>query len=177
MKVLLHDCCAPCGAYVVNELLKEGYDVTVYFFNPNIFPQEEYQGRFEEMKRFCEDKNVKLIEGKYVRDEWLLSVKGFENAPEGGSRCEKCFMHRLGEAAQKAMEENCEYFATTLTVSPHKPVEMINKIGHELADFYNLKFIDTIWRKNEGYKKACELSEQYGFHRQDYCGCEFSQRN
>jgi predicted adenine nucleotide alpha hydrolase (AANH) superfamily ATPase len=174
MKLLLHDCCAPCGAYVVNELLDKGYDVTVYFYNSNIIPEEEYELRLQEMQRFCAEKKVPLIVAKYNHEDWLTSVAGFEKEPEGGARCEKCFMHRLGEVAQKAMEDGFEIFATTLTVSPHKPVEMINKIGHEFADFYNIKFLDTIWRENDGYKKACQLSKEYGFHRQNYCGCEFS---
>ena len=170
----MHDCCAPCGAYVVEELRKQGYDVTVYFFNPNISPEEEYNLRLQEMQRFCDENNVGLIIGKYNHDEWLSAVKGFEQEKEGGSRCEKCFMHRLGEGAQKAMEDGFEIFATTLTMSPYKPVEMINRIGRELADFYGIKFLDTVWRENDGYKKACELSKKYDFHRQNYCGCEFS---
>ena len=159
---------------MAEELKKDGYDVTVYFYNPNIFPAEEYQLRLNEMKRYCEKNKIPLIVGNYNHDEWLSAVAGFENEKEGGARCEKCFMHRLGETAQKAMEEGFEYFATTLSVSPHKPVEVINRIGNELGEFYNVKFIDTVWRKNEGYKKACELSRKNDFHRQNYCGCEFS---
>lgn len=176
MKVLLHDCCAPCGAQVVTVLKEAGHDVTVYFYNPNIRPLEEYQLRLEEMKRFCKKIKVPIIEGKAEHDEWLISVSGLEAEPEGGARCEQCFMKRLSEAAQKAQEEKCEAFATTLTMSPRKNVKLINKIGQELADFYGLVFIDQIWRDNEGYKKACALSKEEGFHRQNYCGCEFSIR-
>lgn len=129
------------------------------------------------MRRFCEKRGIPLIAGKYARGEWREAVRGLENEPEGGKRCEKCFLHRLNEAAQKAQEEKFDGFATTLTISPHKPVEMINKISKELADFYGLKFIDAIWRKADGFKKACALSAQEHFHRQSYCGCEFGIRN
>jgi len=177
MKVLLHDCCAPCGAYVIEELQKDGHKVTVYFYNPNIFPEEEYNLRLDEMKKYCEKYSVDLIVGKYEHDEWLEFIKGLENEPEKGKRCEKCFQKRLAEVAQKANEESFEAYASTLTISPHKPAEMINKIGHEFAEFYSLKYIDTIWRKNDGFRKSCKLSEDEDFHRQNYCGCEFSIRD
>ena len=173
MRVLLHDCCAPCGAQVINALKQDGHSVSVYFYNPNIFPREEYDLRLAEMKRYAEKLNVPLIVGKYEHDEWLEFVKGFEKEPEGGARCEKCFQKRLAEVAQKASEEGFDAFATTLTISPHKPAEAINRIGKELADFYGLKFIDTIWRKNEGYKKSCEIGRREGFYRQEFCGCGF----
>ncbi len=176
MKILLHSCCAPCGGQVISELTKHGHEVAVYFYNPNIFPEDEYQLRLQEVRRYTDELGIKLIQGKYAHDEWLDLVKGLENEPEKGSRCQKCFMHRLAEVAQKAHELGFEAFASTLTISPHKPAEMINQIGHELADFYGLQFIDNIWRKNEGYKKSCKISEEHHFHRQDYCGCEFSIR-
>jgi predicted adenine nucleotide alpha hydrolase (AANH) superfamily ATPase len=236
MKILLHDCCAPCGAFVVDELTRLGNEVAVYFYNPNIFPEDEYKLRLSEMERFCQKRGIPLFVGKYAHNEWREFVRGLwnkhydsalydllksplacfslrkilavsdgygsnfprcetapaaifpaslvrfhkvcsmENEPEGGERCRKCFSHRLNETAQKAFEEKFGGFATTLTVSPCKPVETINKIGRELAEFYGLKFIDTIWRKADGYKKACEISAQEHFHRQSYCGCEFSIR-
>jgi len=174
MKVLLHDCCAPCGAEVIENLKNNGHEVAVYFYNPNIFPAEEYDLRLTEMKRYAKKLNVPLIIGRYEHDEWLAAIEGLENEPEGGARCEKCFQKRLAEVAQKASEEGFEAFATTLTISPHKPATLINKIGKEFADFYGLKFIDTIWRKNDGYKRSCEISKKEDFHRQSYCGCEFS---
>ncbi|MEK7159370.1 MAG: epoxyqueuosine reductase QueH [Patescibacteria group bacterium] len=174
MKVLLHDCCAPCGAEVIENLKNNGHEVAVYFYNPNIFPMEEYELRLAEMKRYAKKLDVSLIIGKYEHDEWLESVKGFDQEPEGGKRCEKCFQKRLSEVAQKASEEGFEALATTLTISPHKPAGLINKIGKEFADFYGLKFIDTIWRKNDGYKRSCDISKKENFHRQNYCGCEFS---
>ena len=126
------------------------------------------------MKRYAEKLNVRLIVGQYEHDEWAGAVKGLENEPESGKRCVKCFQKRLAEVAQKASEERFEAFATTLTVSPHKPAELINKIGKQFAGFYGIKFIDTIWRKNDGYKRSCEISKKEDFHRQNYCGCEFS---
>ncbi|MBI5077511.1 epoxyqueuosine reductase QueH [Candidatus Falkowbacteria bacterium] len=176
MKILLHDCCAPCGAFVVQELIKNGHEVMVYFYNLNIFPEDEYKSRLSEMERYCKKNNIPLIVGQYVHNEWLESVRGLENESEGGQRCEKCFLQRLNETAQKAMEEKFDGFATTLTISPHKPAEVINKIGRELAEFYGLKFIDTVWRKADGFKKSCALSAKENFHRQNYCGCEFSVR-
>ena len=174
MKILLHSCCAPCGGQVLSELKREGHQVSVYFYNPNIWPEDEYNLRLTEVRRYTDELGIKLIEGKHAHAEWLEVVKGLENEPEKGERCRKCFMHRLGEVAQRAMEDGFDAFASTLTISPHKPAEMINQIGQELAEFYNLKFIDNIWRKNEGYKKSCVISKEHDFHRQDYCGCEFS---
>jgi epoxyqueuosine reductase len=177
MRILLHACCAPCGGQVINELKRAGHDVSVYFYNPNIFPEDEYELRLKEVERYCNKLGVELIEGKYEHDEWLDFIKGLENEPERGARCEKCFQKRLSEVAQRASEEGFDAIASTLTISPHKPAEMVNNIGHEFADFYNLKFIDNIWRKNEGFKKSCKISEEEDFHRQDYCGCEYSRRN
>jgi epoxyqueuosine reductase len=176
MKVLLHACCAPCGGQVIKELQEGGHKVIVYYYNPNVFPEDEYKLRMNEVERYTKEMGVKLIKGKYEHDEWLEFVKGLETEPEKGKRCEKCFQKRLGEAAQRASEEGCEAYTSTLTISPHKPAEMVNRIGQEFADFYGLQYIDTIWRKNDGYKKSCEICEKHDFHRQDYCGCEFSIR-
>ncbi|MBT4722806.1 epoxyqueuosine reductase QueH [Candidatus Falkowbacteria bacterium] len=174
MRILLHSCCAPCGGQVINELKKEGHTVSVYFYNPNIHPEDEYDLRLKEVKRYCEKLSVELIEGKYEHEQWLEFVKGFEHEPERGARCEICFQKRLGEVARKAKEDGFDAYASTLTISPHKPADMVNKIGHELAELHEIKFIDNIWRKNEGFKKSCKISEEEHFHRQDYCGCEFS---
>lgn len=174
MKILLHDCCAPCGAYVLEKLLEDGHDVAVYFFNPNIYPRKEHDWRKDEMKQFCEARGVKFFQENYDRQEWLSEIKGLEQVPERGDRCAICFSHRLNKTALKAEELKVEALATTLTISPLKNAEQINEIGHQIATKYNLRFIDMIWRKNDGYKKACELSAEQGFHRQNYCGCEFS---
>ncbi|MFA6536877.1 MAG: epoxyqueuosine reductase QueH [Patescibacteria group bacterium] len=176
MNLLLHDCCAPCGAYVLQELLGTGYNVTVFYFNPNIFPQEEYSWRRDEMKNFCDKNKVRFIEKDYDHDDWLETIKGYENEPERGERCRMCFAKRLAETAQYASENNFEFVATTLSISPHKVTKVINEVGHEVCDLYGLKFIDIDWKKNEGYKKAVELAKKENFHRQTYCGCEFSMK-
>ena len=176
MKILLHSCCAPCAGQVIRELKEQGFEVVVYYYNPNIWPEDEYKLRLKEIEKYCQKENVELIVGKYEHEDWLDFVRGFENEPEKGKRCEKCFQKRLGEVAQKASEMGFDAYASTLTISPHKPAEIINKIGQAFAEFYGLEFVDKIWRKNEGYKKSCEISHEEGFHRQDYCGCEFSLR-
>ncbi len=148
--------------------------MAVYFFNPNIYPRKEHDWRKDEMKQFCEARGVKFFQENYDRQEWLSEIKGLEQVPERGDRCAICFSHRLNKTALKAEELKVEALATTLTISPLKNAEQINEIGHQIATKYNLRFIDMIWRKNDGYKKACELSAEQGFHRQNYCGCEFS---
>jgi epoxyqueuosine reductase len=176
MKILLHACCAPCGGQVINELKKQGHEVAVFFFNPNVYPQAEYELRMKEVKRYCDKLGVELIEGKYEHTEWLDKVKGHETDPEKGDRCKICFGARLSEVAQVAAELGFEAIATTLTISPHKEAEVVNQVGEEVCAIYGLKFINEIWRKNDGYKKSCRISHDEDFHRQDYCGCEFSRR-
>ena len=161
---------------MIKELQNMGYEVTVFFYNPNIFPEDEYNLRLNEAERFCAKEGVKLKVGEYDYEAWKENIKGHENAPEKGSRCEICITLRLQETAQVASEDGFEAMASTLTISPHKSVDMVNSIGHEMADIYGVEFIDKVWRKDEGFKKSCELAEDEGFHRQDYCGCEFSIR-
>ncbi len=176
-KILIHVCCAPCGGQVIKEIeniVGTGLDLFVLFFNPNIYPQEEYELRKAEVKRYCDKLKIEFIEGQYNHQAWLDNVKGYETEKEGGKRCELCFTYRLQELAQIASEKDCDAIATTLTISPHKPAELINEIGKEMAEMYGLEFISEIWRKNEGYKKSCEISKKEDFHRQTYCGCEFS---
>ncbi|HCC23006.1 TPA: hypothetical protein DF272_02395 [Candidatus Falkowbacteria bacterium] len=175
--VLLHTCCAPCGGFVIKELQTMGYAVTVFYYNPNVFPEDEYKLRLREAERFCQKENVELIEGEYDYESWKEKIRGHESAPERGSRCEICITLRLQETAQVASERGFDAIASTLTISPHKSAEMVNAIGHEMADLYGLQFIDRIWRKANGFKKSCDLAEQEHFHRQDYCGCEFSIRS
>jgi len=176
MKILLHDCCAPCGAYVLDQLLKSGYEVTVFFFNPNIFPEEEYTWRKSEMKKYCAKRKVNFIDGDYNHEDWVDYVKHLKDEPERGKRCKLCFAIRLGETAQKASELGIDKIATTLSISPWKLTEMINEAGDEVAPMYGVEFMKFDWKKDDGYKKACLLSKDEGFRRQDYCGCEFSMR-
>lgn len=148
--------------------------MSVYFYNPNIFPKSEYALRFKEVERYCRELNIEIIPSIYNHDEWLELVKQYEKEKEGGKRCELCFTHRLSATAQKTQELGFNAVATTLTMGTRKPVDLINKIGKETADFYHVKFLDIVWRKNEGVKKANALAKKQDFYRQDYCGCEYS---
>ncbi len=177
MKVLLHICCAPCGAYIIQELKKQFEEVIAYFYNPNIFPEEEYEHRYGEVKRYCDLQKVELIKGVYEHDHWQEHIKGLELEPEKGKRCEKCFTLRLSEVAQKAFEVGCSHFATTLTMGRQKPASMINEIGHEVGQVYGVEFIDRVWRQGGGQELGKQISDECQFHRQDYCGCEYSIRS
>jgi len=176
MNLLLHDCCAPCGIFVLKELQKAGYAVSVFYCNPNIFPKEEFIWRRDEMKKFCQKNGIDFIEQDYNHDDWLTTIKGFESEPEKGERCRLCFAKRLAETAQYAAGKGFNFLATTLTISPHKNSAIINEIGRDVAELYGLKFIDVDWKKDNGYQQAVEMSKIEKFHRQDYCGCEFSKK-
>ena len=176
MRLLLHTCCGPCACHVVQELVKN-HQVTLFFYNPNIYPKEEYQRRLNEIRRWAEKEGLELIAGEYNHQKWLGSIKGLEGKAEGGRRCLICYEIRLSETAKVAQEKGFGFFATTLTISPHKKAENINPIGEGLASQFGLKFIAKDWKEQDGYKKACELSQQEGFYRQNYCGCEFSIKN
>jgi len=172
-KILLHSCCAPCSAHVIQELQKK-YEVTLFYFNPNIFPEEEYQKRLREALNYLQKIKVDLIEGEYDHNLWLEKIKGYENEPERGKRCQICYQYRLEKTAQKAQELGFDVFCSTLSISPHKDAQMINKIGLELSEQYNTHYLESDWKKQEGFKKACGISREEGFYRQEYCGCEFS---
>jgi predicted adenine nucleotide alpha hydrolase (AANH) superfamily ATPase len=174
-KLLLHICCAGCGAYV-SSALAEDYNVFLYFYNPNIFPESEYRKRLEEARRIAKKLGLKLIIGEYDHNEWLKLIKGFEGEPERGKRCLLCYRHRLNAAAKLAEDKKIAYFTTTLTVSPHKDAKSISVIGNELTGKYNVFFLDKDFKKRDGFKKSCELSKELGLYRQSFCGCEFSKR-
>ena len=177
--LLLHSCCAPCSSYVL-EYLVNYFQITIFYYNPNIFPEQEYLKRVDEQKRFISilnEKNIdkiNFIEGEYNPNVFDELTKGMENMPEGGERCTKCYELRLHEAALMAKEMNFDYFTTTLSVSPMKNADKLNKIGGELAEKYKLKYLFSDFKKKEGYKRSIELSKQYGIYRQEYCGCRFS---
>jgi len=175
--LLLHSCCAPCSSYVL-EYLTKYFDITVFYFNPNISPEEEYIKRVNEVKRLIREmpscKNVKLIEGRYCKDEFFNYIKGFEGEREGGARCVKCFELRLEETAKLAKEIGADYFCSTLTISPLKNADNINAVGEKMADRYRIKWLPSDFKKREGYKRSIELSEEYSLFRQNYCGCVFS---
>ena len=175
--LLLHSCCAPCSSYVL-EYLSEYFDITLFFFNPNISPKEEYEKRVKEVERLLEEmpacRDVKFLEGRYDPREFLEWASGLELEPEGGARCLKCFELRLREAAKKAKEIGLEYVCTTLTISPLKNADNLNRIGEEMAKEYGVKWLVSDFKKKEGYKRSIELSEEYNLFRQNYCGCVFS---
>ena len=172
-RLLLHTCCAPCSPHVV-ELLRSTFEVSAFFYNPNIHPLEEYQVRLEEMKKFLRTISVELIVGDYDADQWFRLVEGLEQEQEGGKRCELCYRMRLERTALTAQTKGFQYFATTLTVSPHKNAKIINRIGREIKSNPDVIFYEADFKKRDGFKKSCELSERHGFYRQNYCGCIYS---
>lgn len=177
--LLLHSCCGPCSTYVL-EYLSRFFDITVFYYNPNIYPADEFFKRVDEQKRLIAamfpDGSVGFSEGAFDDSNFYETVKGLENVPEGGERCFKCYRLRLEETAQKAAEDGFEYFTTTLSISPHKNAQALNDIGRETAEKYGVKYLFSDFKKKNGYKRSCELSAQYGTYRQDYCGCIFSKR-
>ncbi|MDY6202138.1 MAG: epoxyqueuosine reductase QueH [Ruminococcus sp.] len=178
-KLLLHACCAPCSSYCL-EYLSNFFEITVFYFNPNISIKEEYEYRLLEEKRLIslmEFKNpVTIIDGEYNPSEFFSAVKGLENEPEGGIRCEKCFRLRLEASAKEVKKLGCDYFATTLTISPLKNSQLINSIGEETGQRYGVKWLFSDFKKKEGYKRSIVLSKKYELYRQNYCGCIFSKQ-
>ena len=176
-KFLLQSCCVPCSSYVLTYLTKH-FDIYLYYYNPNVYPAEEYFKRLETQKQLLEsiphDNLVQLVDCNYNHDEFLAVAKGLEKEKEGGARCAKCFMLRLEKTAQKAKELGCDFFGTTLTVSPHKNAQALNNIGLQLQQKYGVRFLLSDFKKKEGYKQSIELSKKYNLYRQEYCGCEFA---
>lgn len=178
-KLLLHSCCGPCSTTVLS-FLESFFDIIVYYYNPNIEPVEEYEKRKNEQIRFIKEFNkpsITFLEGLYKNDKFRECSQGLESELEGGARCVSCFKLRLEETALKAKELNCDYFGTTLTVSPHKNSKIINEIGKHLEEKYKIKFLYSDFKKKDGYKKSIILSKEYNLYRQDYCGCLFGRRN
>lgn len=174
-KLLLHSCCAPCSTHVI-EVLKSQYDLTILFYNPNIFPEEEYEKRLAEQKRYGEIAGVKILTKTYNEEEFLSEVKGLELEKEGGKRCDKCFEVRLRETAKLCKSEGFDIFTTTLTVSPHKNSYVINSIGKRIAEEEDVDFLEESFKKKDGYLDSIRLSKKYEIYRQNYCGCRFSLR-
>ena len=172
-KILLHSCCGPCSSSVI-ERLRDYFDITVLYYNPNIEPKEEYEKRKSEQLRLLNELGIKFMDIDYLNEEYHKVVKGYENEPENGLRCPICFELRLDKTASLAKENNFDYFGTTLTVSPHKNSKIINEIGLKLQDKYNIKYLLSDFKKEDGYKRSIELSKKYDLYRQDYCGCLYS---
>lgn len=179
-KLFLHSCCAPCSSYTL-EYLSNYFDITVYYFNPNISPKAEFDKRYAEQKRLIEalpsKHPIKLVCGKYDYNDFLKIAKGYENVPEGGERCFRCYRMRLESTAKLAKEQGFDYFCTTLSISPLKNSQKINEIGYEVAEKYGIKWLPSDFKKKEGYKRSIELSREYQLYRQNFCGCVFSKEN
>lgn len=176
-RLLLHSCCAPCSSYTL-EYLSRYFDITVYYFNPNISPKQEFDKRFEEQKRLISQmpfkNSVTLVEGDYNYDDFLEIAKGLENVPEGGERCFRCYKMRLESTARLAKEQGFDYFCTTLSISPLKNSQKINELGFEIEEKYGVKWLPSDFKKREGYKRSIQLSREYSLYRQNFCGCVFS---
>lgn len=174
-QILLHACCATCAGYVLEKLMPE-YNPIIYYFNPNIYPPEEYYLRRDELKRYAAKKKIEFIEETYNPDSWLHFIKGLEHEPEKGRRCEQCFYYRLQQTASFAQKNGFRYFTTTLTISPHKNSKTILDIGHQTAIQNGLTFLDEDFKKKDGFKKTMAIAKEENFYRQNYCGCIFSIR-
>lgn len=174
-KLLLHSCCAPCSSACL-ERLKDAFDVIVYYYNPNLDTEKEFNLRAKEQQRLCDILSVKCVVEEFNKAEFLDVVKGLENEKEGGARCVKCFDLRLKRTAEKAKELDCDYFCTTLTISPLKNAQLINNIGERLEREIGQKYLVTDFKKKGGYLRSIELSKEYDLYRQNYCGCKFSKR-
>lgn len=176
-RLFLHSCCAPCSTYVL-QYLSEHFEITDFFFNPNIEPEQEYRMRARELERLIDQMPMRYPvtyrEGRYEPSEFHQAVKGLEQVPEGGERCAVCFELRLREAARLASEGGFDYFATTLSISPLKNAQKLNEIGERLAEEYGVKHLPNDFKKKGGYQASTELSKEYGLYRQDYCGCVYS---
>ena len=178
-KLLLHSCCGPCSTTVLSILVKY-FDITVLYYNPNIEPFEEYLHRKEEQIRFIKEFNnehINFMDCDYNNQDFRRKVQGLEQESEGGARCAVCFKLRLNYTASIAKKENFDYFGTTLTVSPHKNSDIINKIGSLLEKEYGVKYLYSDFKKKDGYKKSVEISKKYNLYRQDYCGCLLGRNN
>ena len=178
-RILLHSCCAPCSSYVIS-YLSNYFDISIFYYNPNISPREEYLKRKNEQIRLINTIKTKnkldIIDCDYENDIYEDKIKGLENEPERGKRCTVCFNLRLDRTARMANELGYDYFATTLTVSPYKNSKLINEIGLELENKYDIKYLVSDFKKKDGYKKSIELSKEYNLYRQDFCGCKYSKR-
>lgn len=178
-RLLLHSCCAPCSSYTL-EYLSKYFEITVFYYNPNISPKSEFDKRLEEQKRLIESlpaKNkITLVAGDYCYDDFLDIAKGYEDCREGGERCFRCYRMRLEKTCKMAKDLGFDYFCTTLSISPLKSSQKINEIGFEIAEKYGVKWLPSDFKKREGYKRSIELSREYNLYRQNFCGCTFSKR-
>ncbi len=179
-RLLLHACCAPCSSYVLEYLFRY-FEITLFFYNPNISPQSEYEFRANELCRLVKElglsESVSVLHGDYEPARFFEMAKGMEDLPEGGERCRRCYALRLSESARVAAEGKFDFYTTTLSISPHKNAEWLNEIGEEMGERYGVRWLHSDFKKKNGYKRSCELSVQYGLYRQSYCGCVYSKQN
>lgn len=179
-RLLLHSCCAPCSSYVL-EYLSDYFEITVFYYNPNIYPESEYTKRVLEQQTLIRQMKLKypvqFMAGMYEKEKFYQMAQGLEHVKEGGERCFRCYELRLREAAKKAAEGGFDYFTTTLSISPLKNAAKLNEIGMAVGAEYGVEYLLSDFKKKNGYKRSVELSEEYGLYRQDYCGCQFSLEN
>lgn len=177
--VLLHACCAPCSSAVLERISSQA-DLTIYFYNPNIIPETEYNYRLQELKRLVREmpsaQGIEILEGNYEPEKFLAFAEALANEPERGKRCQKCIALRLEETAKLADNLGADYFATTLTLSPHKDTFFINTAGFAIAENFHVNWLPSDFKKKEGYKRSILLSHEYCLYRQDFCGCPFSKK-
>ena len=178
--LLLHSCCGPCSSYVL-EYLSNYFKITVFYYNPNIYPTEEYYFREKEQEDLIKmmpfENPVNFMRAPYVPEEYYKAVSGHEQDPERGGRCTICYEQRLEETAKKAKEEGFDFFTTTLSISPYKDARRLNEIGKRMEEKYGVEYLYSDFKKRQGFKRSIELSNEYDMYRQDYCGCEFSYRS
>lgn len=176
-KLLLHSCCGPCSSAVL-ERISDYFDIDVFYYNPNIDTEYEFSRRSDEQIQLVKDLglndkiDVKVI--KYNHDEFLSYIKGFEKYTEGGARCFRCYRQRLEETAKYAAENNYDYFTTTLSISPHKDSQILNRLGKFVSEKYKVSYLFSDFKKKNGFRRSVELTDKFNMYRQDYCGCEFS---
>ncbi|MBD3247965.1 hypothetical protein GF382_01585 [Candidatus Falkowbacteria bacterium] len=175
-RLLLHVCCATCAIYVSEVLEKQGFRVVLFYHNPNTYPKKEYEKRAKDVKKIAKIRGLELLIDEYDHQKWKKAVRGREKDKEGGERCLICYRKRLEETAKRAKSEGIRYFTSTLSVSPHKQAERINKIGQEIAKKHGVEFLSENFKKKDGFKRSIDLSKKHKFYRQNYCGCEYSLR-
>lgn len=178
--LLIHSCCAPCSSYVL-EYLSEYFKITVFYYNPNIYPESEYTKRIVEQQKLIQDMDFKhpvsFMAGEYEKEKFYAMSEGMEHLKEGGARCMKCYELRLSEAAKQAAAGGFDYFTTTLSISPMKNAQKLNEIGVRVGKEHGVEYLVSDFKKKNGYKRSVELSKEYGLYRQDYCGCEYSRQS
>ncbi|MFV0314517.1 MAG: epoxyqueuosine reductase QueH [Anaerotignum sp.] len=176
-KLLLHSCCAPCSSYVL-DYLSSYFDITIFYYNPNISPKEEFVFRAQEQENLIKTmplkSSVSFLLGDYDTSSFFALAKGHELEPEGGARCKACYQLRLQKTAETAKQGGFDYFTTTLSISPHKDSQALNQLGKQLSETFDISYLFSDFKKRDGYRLSCQLSQTYGLYRQDYCGCVYS---